>query len=135
TFRRGRCPRGRCPRGVPEGGARGGCPRGVPGGWNGWWCGEGGGAWGGARASRSAGPGGAEAAAVLGRGRAERFEEGAPHGLGRAVAAGARDLLDTVRGVLQQAPGVFEAYPVDVAARCRAGLLPEGAGEVAGRQA
>lgn len=53
---------------------------------------------------------------------------------GGAVAAGAGYLRDAVGGLLQEAPGVFEADPVDVPARRDAGLRPEDAREVPGRE-
>lgn len=78
---------------------------------------------------------GLESLPVPGGGDAEGADERAPHGLGRPVAAAPGDLLDPVAGVLQPAPGGFQANPVDVTARGHAGLGGEGAGELARGQA
>src|SRR5512142_661844 len=82
-----------------------------------------------------AGSGGAETAAVLPRADAEGTDEGAPHRLRRAVAAGAGGLFHPVRGVLQAAPGRLEPDLVDIASRRHAHLSREGPGERARRQA
>src|SRR3546814_7423618 len=61
------------------------------------------------------GSGGAEAASVLGWGGAQRAQEGAPHGLGGAEAAGRSDRVDAVGGVLEQPAGGLDADALDVA--------------------
>src|SRR5258707_10041766 len=76
--------------------------------------------------------GGLESLPVSGRGDAQGADERAPHGLGRPVAAAPGDLLDTVAGVLEPAPGGLQANPVDVTARGHAGLGGEAAGGLAG---
>src|SRR3546814_11403571 len=59
--------------------------------------------------------GGAEAAPVLGWGGAQRAQEGAPHGLGGAEAAGRSDRVDAVGGVFEQPAGGLDADALDVA--------------------
>src|SRR5260370_30747775 len=74
---------------------------------------------------------GSEAAAVLGRADAERADEGAPHGLGRAVPAQAGGLLHAVGGVFYPAAGGLAPDPADVTSGRQPDLGADRAGAMA----
>src|SRR6201988_338572 len=75
-----------------------------------------------------------ESAAVLGGTDAEGLDEGAAHGLGGAVTAGAGGLLDPVVGVLQAAGRGLDPDLGLVTAGGRADLGGERAGKLPGRE-